>query len=112
MKLGLQKVAEMNTFEYNKSKEIEWQFFGVYDGIIKKRRKEERREERRKEKEREERERRERGEKSVKRAKAVKRASKNDLHCNLKGYPQHFLAHSIADSIEISQVRDRECDII
>jgi hypothetical protein len=88
------------------------QFFGVYDGIIKKRRKEERREERRKEKEREERERRERGEKSVKRAKAVERASKTDLHCNLKGYPQHFLTHSSADSIEISQVHDRECDII
>jgi hypothetical protein len=34
-----------------------WQFFGVYDGIIKKKRKEERREERRKEKERERRER-------------------------------------------------------
>jgi hypothetical protein len=32
MKLGLQKVAEMNTFEYNKSKEIE---FGILpDNIL------------------------------------------------------------------------------
>ncbi len=89
-------------------------FGGLWQNNKKEKKRGEERRKRKREGKRGKRKKRERGEEHASREPKlpVERASKNDLHCDLKGYPQHFLAHSSADSIEISQVRDRECDII